>query len=64
VDQAGKFTIGHGFLLGFTLSIRKFDINFNYTNRKRPIRILPGYSIDEIYLLYGISFNPGFFEME
>ncbi len=59
LQQAGTFTIGHGFLAGLSFQIWKLTGNFNYTLRKKPSRQVPGYLISESRFLGGFTFTPG-----
>ena len=59
VNQMGKFAMGHGFMFGATVSIWKFDISVNYTNRAKSLTVLPGYTIRDDKLLIGVTFYPG-----
>ena len=59
LQQAGSFTIGHGFVAGFSLQIWKLTGNFNYTLRKKPSRQVPGYLISESRFLGGFTYTPG-----
>lgn len=59
VDQADRFLMGHGFLAGLTLKLWRITLNANFTNRARPLHILPGYQFQQSYLLVGMTFNPG-----
>lgn len=59
LDQAGSFTIGQGAVGGFTFKIGKFDINANITYREKPARLLPGETVENMKLLIGIEYAPG-----
>jgi TolB-like protein len=58
LQQSGSFTVGNGFLAGISVKFWKFTVNGNYTLRKKPSRLIPGYLIDESYLLVGLTFTP------
>lgn len=64
LQQAGSFTIGHGFLAGVSVKLDRFDLNFNYTLRKKPSRQVPGYLIEDSYLLLGLTYAPGWIARE
>lgn len=51
----GKTDQGHGFMGGISLKFGGFGVDFNYTNRYRPYRHLPGYGYNESFLLIGLS---------
>jgi TolB-like protein len=59
INQADRFLMGHGFLAGLTLKFWKFTLSANYTNRIKPLHILPGYQFQQSYILWGLTFNPG-----
>lgn len=59
VNEMGKFAMGHGFLIGSTINIWKFDININYTNRVKALSVLPGYTARDDKFLIGLTFYPG-----
>ncbi|MDH5720242.1 MAG: CsgG/HfaB family protein [Spirochaetia bacterium] len=52
---------GSGFMAGGTLRVSTFDIDFNYTQRYKPTRVLPGYGKDDTTILIGISKHATFF---
>ena len=59
LDQAGSFTIGSGFLAGFSLKLGNFTLHSNYTLRKKPSRQVPGRLISESYVMLGLTYTPG-----
>jgi TolB-like protein len=61
-DQAGKFTLGHGFLAGLTAKIWKLDFNINVTYSQIPARILPGSTLKNLTILSGVTFAPELFK--
>jgi TolB-like protein len=57
--QSDSFSVGYGFLGGFTFRFWKLELSANYTLRERPSRLVPGYLISNSMLLIGIGFEPG-----
>jgi TolB-like protein len=47
--------LGHGFVVGATARIGKYDVDFNFTSRYQPGRVLPGYGKQENFVLFGLS---------
>ncbi len=62
IDISEKKSSGSGFVAGLTVRIGEFDLDVNYSKRKRPVRVLPGYSMDNEVLLIGLTKNATFFE--
>lgn len=60
LDQAGNFSIGHGAVAGLTVKLGTFDINANFTYRRKPVRMLPGYTVANMKLLVGLEYSPEF----
>ena len=48
---------GSGFMGGATLSLWGFDLNFNYINRFRPLRQLPGAGHQDQVFFFGLSYS-------
>lgn len=59
LQQSGSFTLGHGFLAGATVKLGRATLNLNYSLRKKPSRQVPGYLIEDSYLLLGLTYSPG-----
>ena len=53
-------SIGHGFIAGTTIRVSTIDIDFNFTQRYQPARVLPGYGINDQRILIGITKNDSF----
>ena len=51
---------GHGFVLGTTIRLGKFDLDLNFTSRYQPSRVLPGYGKQENFVLLGLSRSGNF----
>ena len=58
MDQDDKISVGDGILAGFSFKFGKIEISTNFTNRKKPIRLLPGQSFTDWTLLIGVTFTP------
>jgi len=57
LNLLGTSDQGHGFMGGISLKFRGFGLDFNYTNRYRPFRHLPGYGYNESFLLIGLNYE-------
>jgi len=57
--QNDRYSMGHGFLSGVTVKIWRFELSSNFTLRKKPTSMVPGYLIYDSKVLFGFSFNPG-----
>ena len=62
LDIASQTVLGHGALAGFSLKLGGYDLDLNATYRSNPLRILPGYAYNQLVLLAGLSYRPGWFE--
>lgn len=58
MDQSGEFSLGYGALTGISIKFWKIEINSNFSIRKIPVKLLPGYSLSDWSLFFGCTFNP------
>lgn len=59
LDQMGEFTLGHGAVGGLTVKIGKFTLHVNQTYRQKPLRLLPGYTVPNVKMMFGLEYSPG-----
>ena len=57
--QNDRYSMGHGFLAGLTFTVWRVEIDFNYTLRKKPTALVPGYLLYDSKVLLGMVFKPG-----
>lgn len=55
LDIDDRSDLGHGFVVGATTRIGKYDVDLNFTSRYQPGRVLPGYGKQENFVLIGLS---------
>ncbi len=60
LDIDNKSDMGHGFIAGATLRLGRYDLDFNFTSRYQPGRVLPGYGKRENFILIGLSRSNNF----
>lgn len=61
--QDDDISIGHGGIFGLSLRIKKWEINTNLSLNMNPLHVIPGYVIrNDVIILLGVSYSPGFLE--
>lgn len=60
LDLLGGSESGHGYMVGTTVRLGKFDLDVNFTSRYQPTSVLPGYGRTENFLLIGLSRSGNF----